>query len=658
MPNHIKLRVYRFRPSSRIVRAAALLLAASPVLLRAQFQQPTDDELKMTSDPKAPGAAAVYFYREETTDTPRGLKTYYVRIKVLTEKGKELATVKTPFVPGVTKVNKIEGRTIQTDGTVVPLAVQPEDMANFKSKYFQQDTMVFTLPRVEVGSILEYRVQIQYNFSAPLPRWELQSTYFIHKEHFFYDPGLIGGFGHLAAVITPPKAPVTIQNDKGRFTVDLSDLPPVPKDDWMPPINTLRWRVEFYYIYAKSPKEFWDAQLKLWASETDEFAKASGTIKKAAASLVSDGDTDEQKARKIYTAVMRLDNTDFSRVKSEAERKKEKLKEIHSVDDVWKNQAGGGNSIALLYLALARAAGLKIWPMQVVDRSIAIFDSSHLDRNQLEDYIGILNLGGKEVYVDPGQKGCSFGSLHWAHTLSAGFRESETGPALAQTPASTYTQNANRRSADLTVDSDGSVKGIARIVLIGADALYWRQQTLENDVQEVKKEFNEGLQGDLPDGVQATFDHFLGLEDPESNLMAIVNVTGRMGMATGKRMILPGLFFESRAKHPFVAQDKRTTPIDVHYPVMETDDVVYYLPPGYTLETAPEKSEVTWPGYAVLRIASSTKTDSVEITRVFGRNFTVIAPESYNDLHDFYQKVAAADQQQIVLTRTPTAKGN
>ena len=638
----------------------------TPIAVRAQFQQPTDEELKMTSDPKAPGAVAVYLDREETTDSDRRASTYYARIKVLAEKGKELATVKTPFVLGAAKVDKVEGRTIHADGTVIPLSVKPEDLMSVKSKYFQEDTMVFTLPSVEVGSILEYRLQIEYTYAAPLPRWELQYSYFIHKEHFFYDEGMMGhtwfehgkALNQLAEVVSPRAAPVSIQNHNGKYSLDLSDVPPAPEDDWMPPVNTIRWRAEFYYTYAHTEKEFWDTESKFWAEEADNFAKATGAIKKGAASLVSPGDTDEQKARKIYAAVMKLDNTDFSRVKSEAERKKEKLKEIHSVDDVWKNQAGAGNSIALLYVALARAAGLKVWPMQIVDRSRAIFDSDYLSARQLEDYIAILNLGGKEVYVDPGQKLCPFGSLHWAHTLSAGFREADTGPVLAETPASIYTQNVDQRSADLTVDADGSVKGTARIVLTGAEALEWRQRALENDLEEVKKEFNEDLQGDMPDGVEGAFDHFLGLEDSESVLMAAVNITGRMGTATGKRMILPGLFFESRAKHPFVAQDKRTTPIDVHYPVMEKDDVVYHLPPGYSVESAPTKSDVTWAGYAALKISSAARAGTLEVARAFGRNFTVIGPETYNDLHDFYLKLAAADQQQIVLARAAAGKGN
>lgn len=643
-----------------IALAFLLILAALPA--RAQFEAPNPAELKMTSDPKAPGAAAIYLDREETTE--KGVLTIYARIKVLTEQGKELSTVRIPFVPNSATIKKIEGRTIHPDGSIYLLTVKPEDLLDVKTKYFQEDTLVFTLPAVDVGSILEYRIQMQPHF-VPEPHWELQLPYYIRKEHFSFKPDVIPGFlydshnkilDRLMYQRTPVNAPVQIAATKDTYTADASDVPPLPNDDWMPPINTLRWRAQFYYTYAHSPKEFWDTELKFWQQDVEEFIHLSGTIKKAAASLVSETDTDDQKARKIYAAVMKLDNTDFSRVKSEAERKKEKLKEIRTVEDVWKNQSGPGNSIALLYVALARAAGLKVWPMQVVDRSHAIFDMLYFSTTQLEDYIAVVNIGGKDIFVDPGQKACPFGVLHWAHTLSGGFRESAAGPVIAQTHASSYKDNGIDRSAFLTVDPQGNVTGEMRIVMRGAVALEWRQLSLQNDPEEVKKQFNESVENDLPQGVRTEFDHFLGMDDYESNLVATLKVSGTLGASTGKHMFLPGLFFETRAKHPFVAE-QRTIPIDVQYPRMETDDVIYNLPAGYTAESAP-RSDVTWPSFAVLKIDSKTQPGSVEVARTFGRGFTLLGPEAYNNLHDFYSKLATADQQQIVLDRTAVAKGN
>ena len=49
--------------------------------------------------------------------------------------------------------------------------------------------MVFTLPDVEVGSILEYRVTMhRADGWFFLPTWEIQKQYFVHKAHYFFHP--------------------------------------------------------------------------------------------------------------------------------------------------------------------------------------------------------------------------------------------------------------------------------------------------------------------------------------------------------------------------------------------------------------------------------------------------------------------------------------
>jgi hypothetical protein len=657
------------RIAVRVSYALLLLALASPALLSAQFQEPTSEELKMTADPKAPGASAVYLYREETTDDSLHFHSIYERIKVLSEKGKELATIRIPYEHGADKVTDIKGRTIHADGTVIPLTTKASDLVDVKTKNLQVNTMVFTLPSVEVGSILEYRLQIRYSDEiVSSPSWEIQQPYFVHKAHYFFRPELGGGRYISDSRGTPldrlmyggsiGAGDKVVADVKGSYTLDLNDIPAVPDEDWMPPLNTLKQRIEFYYTYAHSGPDFWQTEGKRWSKEVEEFTKPTGPLKKAVGEIVASGDSDEQKAGKIYAAVMKLDNTDFTRTKSEAERKKEKLKAIGRAEDVWNQKAGSADDIALLYVALARAAGLKVWPIQVVDRNRAIFDSTYLRIGQLDDYIAVVELGGKDVYLDPGQKMCPFGTLHWKHTMASGFRLSEKGAVFATTPPSVYKNSTVQRVADLTIDATGSVKGTVRMVMTGQDALHWRQLTLENDEEEVKKQFNESMRNSLPDGVQADFDHFLALDDYSVNLIGIVNVSGNMGTATGKHFFLPGLFFESRAKHPFVAQDKRTIPVDVHYPKLEQDQVTYSLPSGFNVESSPQATSNLWPDHALLKINSSAKNGTVTVVRSVVYNFTLLDPKEYKDLHDFYQKVATADQQQLVLVRAQQAKGN
>jgi hypothetical protein len=461
-----------------------------------------------------------------------------------------------------------------------------------------------------------------------------------------------------ASIAVPPAS--VVGDALGHYTVDLTDIPPTPAEDWMPPLNTLNKRIEFYYTYATSAKIFWDSEGRHWAKETERFTNPGREARDTVQGIVSPSDSEEQKARKIYDAVMKLDNTDFSRTKSEAERKAEKLKPIKNAEDVWGQKSGSSDEIALLYVALARAAGLKAWPMQVVDRSRAIFDPNYLDVGQLDDYIAIVELGGKDVFLDPGQKMCPFGLMHWKHYMASGFRLAEKEAVLGSTPANTYNTAVFRRIANIDVGPDGAVKGQVAIAMSGPDALRWRQMAIQNDPEELKKRFNELLLEELPDGVREEFDHFIGLNDPNVNFAGIAKISGNLGTATGKRAFLPAIFFESHGKHPFVAQDTRVAAIDVQFARMEQDDVTYHLPPGFSIESAPQTADLTWPDHAMLRVSTITQNGSIQIKRALAHNYTytLLEPGAYVDLHAFYQKVATADQQQLVLTSSPTAKGN
>lgn len=655
------------RSRTALLLSLCCAITALPALLHAQFQAPSKEELEMTSDPKAPGADAVYLYREETSDDNLHFHSYYVRIKVLTEKGKELATVRTPYERRSFKVTDIQGRTIHRDGSVSPLTTKPADLTDVKTKNYQFNTMVFTLPNVEVGSILEYRLQIRYDDNmVSSPTWDVQQPYYVHKAHYMFLPSSTAG------EITNGRGDVlnrlmydsvggigkdVIRRVDGRYLLDVSDIPAIPSEDWMPPLNSLNMRLQFYYTQYYSVSEFWQKEGNRWAKDTDHFANPSKTLKEAVSHIVSPTDTEDQKARKIYAEVMKLDNTSFTRKKSEAERKSDKLKEIHDAEDVWTQKAGSSDDIALLYLALARAAGISAYPLQVVNRNRAIFDASYLSTAQLDDYLVAVEINGKEVLLDPGQKYCPFGLVHWKHALASGFRLSDKGVAPASTPAIPYVASVVQRVADLNIDPSGGVKGTVRVIMKGQEALHWRQLSLQNDEDEVKKQFNESMRAYMPDGVEAEFSHFLKLTDYESNLMAVVNISGNLATATGKHVFLPELFFESHTRHPFVSQEKRTTPIDVHYAGMEQDDVTYHLPAEFAVENPPAPTQFSWPNTAVFKATATVKGTDVNVLRVVGFNFTLLDPKNYGELHDFYQKVAAADQQQLVLTRSQVAKG-
>ena len=270
----------------------------------------------------------------------------------------------------------------------------------------------------------------------------------------------------------------------------------------------------------------------------------------------------------------------------------------------------------------------------------------------------ILSMDGKETLLDPGAKMCPYGTLDWRHSGAGAVRQSDHGAGFAVTPLQVYASNSVRRTGDITLDQHGGIAGTLQIVMTGQSALAWRQTALRNDADELKKQFDRGLEEMVPDGVEAHLDHFLGLDQPDNLLMAVIRVKGSLGTATAKRLILPGFFFETRGRTPFVNEEKRLEPVDMHYADRVTDQVTYNLPAGTAIEGAPPDTRISWEGHALYIAKSKTDPGQIVAERSLARAFTFASQDEYQDLRGFYQKVAAADQQQLVLTASPAPKGN
>jgi len=166
------------------------LWAAIPAWGVPTWTQPTPEELKMTSDPAAPDAPAVYLFREEFVDDNVHFHRVYARIKILTEKGKEeFSDIEIPYEGGGSDIKAVEGRTIHADGTVIPFTGKPYSKELVKSGDVKWMAKVFSMPDVQVGSIIEYRWELQYNDNWYIPpRFYLQQTVFTHKAHYHFVP--------------------------------------------------------------------------------------------------------------------------------------------------------------------------------------------------------------------------------------------------------------------------------------------------------------------------------------------------------------------------------------------------------------------------------------------------------------------------------------
>jgi hypothetical protein len=626
------------------------------------WTQPTPEELKMTSEPGVPDAVAVFLYREERADDKLHMHSVYVRLKILTDKGKEYADVELPYEGRSFSIRAIEGRTIHSDGSVIPFTGKPYDKLLEKSKTTKYKAKVFTLPDAQVGSILEYRYEVSYDDGwVYSPEWYIQLPLYVRKAHYQFAPTehrLDDGHGGSkdANVAYSPMLPKGVEVKylpmQSLYTLDVEKIAPMQVEDYMPPMHSLTYRVLFYYTLARTSDEYWKTEGKYWSRDIDKFMNAE-KLGPIVSQIVAPSDTPRQKAHKIYEAVMKLDNTSFSRGHSGAEDKAEGLR-IKTAANIWEAKRGDADEITILFVGLARAAGLKAYVEAVTNRDRAFFLQNYLSLNQLDDDMAIIELDGKEEFFDPGERYCGFGDLHWKHTLTKGLRQTDHGAEVAETPSLGYKATTILRTADLYMEADGKVHGMLRVTLTGNEALIWRQRALNTDEEAIKREFEESIQEQVPPGVEVKTDHFLGLTDYDKTLMAVMNVTGSMGTATSKRVFLPAVFFEAGSK-PLFVHDTRNVPIDLRYPYGAQDSVVIHLPPTLAVESAPKDAQIPLPKNALYQATFKLEPGKLQMGRVFILANSLFTAEEYSGVKDFYQKVNAKDQEQAVLQPAPGA---
>lgn len=640
---------------SLIVLAFALLTSSPRLFAFDDWQPITKEDLQMKADP-ANQTDAIILYHEDTLDDLTGHQYIYLRVKVLTEKGKDRGNVEIPFNATQFGIDDIKARTISPDGTITPFTGKAFNSTIVKAHDVKYLAKTFTLPNVQVGSIIEWKYTKYWENVAIAPRWVVQEDLPQKHAKFTFIPYI--GPNHdvvdsetgellnrvYYTVLIPGNATVKTGNDN-RMELELKDIPAYEDEDFSPPSSVMEWRVNFYYGTDKMGKtqEFWKNQGKFWSKNADKFAGRSSAVKAAVNQTISPSDTPEQKARKIYAFVQKIKNLDYTHGEEMPS------KERPSLDRVLSKQEGFSNEIARLYLSMARTAGLSAYLMRVADRNEVFFEPNIPDRSQLTSEIVIVAIDGKEIFLDPGTPLCPFGLLAWQHNSDQGMRQTaDGGTALAQTPVANYKDAASKRVGRLTLSDDGSAKGTIGIAWTGIEALGHRLSGLKTDDAGRKKDLEDELKELLPAGSVVKLDSAKGWDDANAELAATFSVEiPSYASSTGKRLLVPENLFETHGRQPF-AHD-RHNPVYFAYPYVDVDETHITFPATFHLETI-ANTQPARTGYSVYQVDHTTTGNTVDISRDFVMGGMAFQQKDYDELRRFYAAVATGDSESLVLT--------
>ncbi len=630
------------------------------------FQPVSPDELKMTSAPQAPGAQAIILYREVERDD-RGNTAHeddYFRIKILKEEGRKYADIEIPYVRQQSNVVNIHARTIKPDGTIVPFDGKVYDKTIVKAKGVKYLAKTFTLPDVEVGGILEFYYTLdfseRYVFDS---HWILSNELFTSSAKFSLHPYSSGNSSinvrwswHLlpAGATQPTEGPDHI------IRMTAVNIPAFQTEDYMPPENELKSRVDFIYSdeeFEKDADKFWKKVAKKDDDRMESFVGKRKGMEEAVAQIVSPADPPEVKLQKIYARVQQIRNTSFEPEKTEEEQKRAKEKPPQNAEEVWKRQYGTGYELTWLYLALVRAAGFESYGVLVSDRQNYFFSPQTMESNRLDENVVLVKLNGKDIFCDPGTAFVPFGMLPWSETGVQGLRLDKNSVSWVQTSLPPSTESEIARKAVMRLSETGEMEGKLTVTYTGLEAVYRRIQERFADDTERKKFLEDEVKESIPVVSEAELTNTPDWKDSSPSLVAEFNlkipgwITG-----AGKRALFPVGLFSAPEKHIFDHAD-RVHPIYFTYPFERSDDFTVDLPLGWQISNVPAPTKLD--GHIVVyTLQAQNDKSALHVTRTLNVDILIIEAKYYGALRNFFQTMRAGDEQQVVLLPGGTSASN
>jgi transglutaminase-like putative cysteine protease len=627
----------------------AYLLARATRHVNADDWQPVSPaELQMTSVAEAPGAPAVYLYRQVDRDDVYNHEFNYLRIKILTEEGRKYANVEIPFFNGNESVHSIKARTIRPDGSIANFEGKPIDKMIVKAKGVKYMAKVIVLPDVQVGSIIEFHYMNQlkehYVFDS---HWIVSEELFTKHAKFSLKPSQYFPVRYSWQGLPPATAP---KNEGGVIRLETNNVAAFQTEDYMPPQNELKSRVDFVYSENSESQadKFWKNEAKKENGQVESFIGKRKAMEQAVAQIVSPGDTPEVKLQKIYARVQQLRNTGYEVETTEQERRREKEKAIKNVEDVWKSGAGSGREITWLYLALVRAAGLEAYPVLVSRRNEYFFTPQMLDPHRLDDNVVLVKLNGKDTFYDPGTAFTPFGILPWPETAVQGLRLDKDGGAWVTTSVPDSTVSNITRKADLRMTDQGGLEGKVTVTFSGLEALSMRLELRNQDETTRTKYIEDVVREFIPVGIDVDLKNKPDWSSSSPTLVGEfeIKVQG-WASAAGHRALIPVGLFSAPEKHVF-EHAARVHPIYFDFPTARIDDVTIELPLDWKVNSVPpgHKDDGRVCSY---NTTAENNNGTLHLTRNLDINALVLETKYYGALRKFFQTVKTTDEQQIVV---------
>jgi Domain of Unknown Function with PDB structure (DUF3857) len=617
---------------TRCERIVCLLLILMVLPLAAQTTLPTSTNWLPVSDaernlksPKIDPNAGVeaLFWRVYVLDEFQGgqdhrrVLDHYVRLKVFTDKGKDIASTIDLSFGGHTSILYVTGRTIKPDGGILELkndAVYERDVV--RAGGIKRKVKSFAMPGVEVGAIVEYRWrEVQFNVPIRYIRLPMQREYPVHKVTYFIKPlpsEYTAGYFMSVLPFNCKPSPLKLESD-GFNSTTLENVPAYREEPMMPGDGNVRpWVLAFYHTDTKrTPEKYWNEIGKQAYSELRTALKVNGEIKAASQEAISGAPNDGEKALALLRYLRRHVRGLFDTGVSDAERAAvlKRLSDGHTrtSEEVFRTRLGTPDELNTLFAAMASATGLEARPVLIADRNDVAFDPALAAEAYFLPNIDMaVRIGDDWRLFDVSARHLPANMLEWQEEGVKALLSDPKNPTFVMSPVSPPEASGSDRKGRFALSSDGTLEGDVDESYRGYSAESLRNELEDQDPARQQDNLKEKLARTFPQA-EMTSIKIEGVEDPEVAMtiryhLKIPNYAQR----TGRRILFAPLLFE-RGDPPLFEAAERRYPIFFPYAFREADNLVIKLPDGFVLDNAENPGSVAFgkPGGYKLELATT-----------------------------------------------------
>ena len=605
------------------------------------------EELSMTTYDKDSATSAVILF--DIGESQHGVYKHHRRIKILKEDGYSLANVAIPvFRNSVFAANPTLRKLNASTFNLVAGKIE-ETKIESKEKYTEEfidgiNVIRFALPKVKVGSIIEYEYEINSGFRD----WEFQHLIPCKwSEYRLSVPDAVKFHVHFTGYLAP------IVNEEGfegclggqcqvRRWV-MVNVPSFKQEPYISYYKNYTSQVKFdmaSYQPARGPAVLfltdWDVLRNRYDSKVFFGDNVQGTafLKKISKEITENQATPDAKLRVIYEYV----KNSMEWTGSNNALPSDDLKRM------FEEKKGTSADINLILLAMLRYANLPADPVLCSTSKNGFVRQEVPNSGQFNNVLVWSDFNGKKILLDATDKYLAMEYLPQTCLNGSGYVASENNYRWVSLTEAPKTRNVV--TLDLKVNIKGDLDGKISFSKTGYAARNSREKISKTGLKEYFDELFNNKTIEIRDTV------FEGLNKINEVLKEHYEVAfPDYNQTAGDVIYIDPILFEKQQSNPFVSET-RNYPIDFEFPRESLYSLKLKIPSGYQVDELPQPKLTMLPENAAKFIYSvSQSNDIITLTSQMSINRVFFSQDEYPLLREFFNIIAAKHNQQIVLKK-------